>query len=108
MIIFLQDSIPELAEVFSIKILSAHLISNPSTVVPLGNLTESIVTILPSDNPQGLFNFPLDRSVMHSHTHSILDSLLGFVGSISQKILEHSMCLFCVTQAPLVLLAYST
>ena len=66
-----QDSVPELAEVFSVRILSAHLISNPSTVVPLGNLTESVVTILPSDNPQGLFNFPLDKSVMHFTLYTI-------------------------------------
>lgn len=55
----LQDTEPELSEVFIVRLISVTLVGvADSSIAPsLGDSTVAQVTILPNDNPQGIISF---------------------------------------------------
>ena len=67
----LQDSIPELSEVFIVRLTAIELVDNISlanTMPPLlGSATVAQVEVNPNDNPEGVFGFQFAMyvSVLH-------------------------------------------
>lgn len=55
----LQDTIPELSEVFVVRLTGIELVDNISDTVPpsLGNATTAQVEVNPNDSPQGVISF---------------------------------------------------
>ena len=57
----LQDTIPELSEVFLVRLTAIELVNNILNTVPpsLGSATVTQVEVNPNDNPQGVITFEL-------------------------------------------------
>ena len=55
----LQDAIPELSEVFVVRLTAIELVNNTLNTVPpsLGSATVAQVEVNPNDNPQGVITF---------------------------------------------------
>lgn len=55
----MQDNIPELSEVFVVRLTAVELVDNISDTVPpsLGNVTTAQVQVNPNDSPQGVISF---------------------------------------------------
>ena len=52
-----------MAEVMTVELLSAVLVSDPSVIVRLGSNTSVQITIAENDSPNGRFTFQTDRYV---------------------------------------------
>ena len=65
----LQDAIPELSEVFVVRLTAIELVDNISNAIPpsLGSATVAQVEVNPNDNPEGVigFQFAMYASVLH-------------------------------------------
>lgn len=65
----LQDDIPELSEVFVVRLTAIELVDNITDTVPpsLGAATVSQVLVNPNDYPQGVISFQSDMYATAFH-----------------------------------------
>ena len=84
----LQDTIPEVTEVFIVRLLSVSLVGGPDETIPpsLGQATVAGVTIRPSDSPQGIITFAQVSYTVEETAGSVdivIDREQGTVGQVS-------------------------